>query len=115
MEYNKLPLLDSIKITELQGILQDNFKELVNVFIEDSKNNICEIKIFLKTNNIESLMKNAHSLKGASANMGASQLSCIALHIEEACKNNDLHLVHIHLHQMEKNHTYLTSRLQKLL
>ena len=48
----------------------------------------CELTSVLVTQNMESLAKQAHSLKGAAANIGANQIALHAKELERAAKEN---------------------------
>lgn len=60
--------------------------EVIGMFLEDAPTRIKEIEQGLASGDIKLLERAAHSLKSASANVGATQLSSICKRIEEIAR-----------------------------
>lgn len=60
--------------------------EVIGMFLEDAPTRIREIEHGLANGDIKLLERAAHSLKSASANVGATQLSTICKRIEEIAR-----------------------------
>jgi len=60
--------------------------EVIGMFLEDAPTRIREIEQGLASGDIKLLERAAHSLKSASANVGATQLSSICRRIEEIAR-----------------------------
>lgn len=59
------------------------FRELVEIFLQDTPARIAEIEAGLATGDSKALARAAHSIKGSSGNFGAARLSDAARQIEQ--------------------------------
>ena len=73
-------------IEELREIMEDDFVELVNAYVEDSKERIIELGTAFNVLNHIGLRDAAHTLKGSSANLGAMALSEFCAELEDLAK-----------------------------
>lgn len=67
----------------LEEIMDDEFPELVNVFVADSDPRIPALQQALAKNETDTLRELAHSFKGASGNLSALPLADLCYQIEE--------------------------------
>lgn len=65
-------------------------KDLLSSFISDVENKLDKLSEFLEAKNIESIVKIAHTIKGASYSVGAQKIGDEAFGIEISGKSNDL-------------------------
>ena len=65
--------------------------ELLQLFIEDSLNQLNTLKIAIANHDTESIRNIAHYLKGASANLGANSMYQSAFELESAAREHQLH------------------------
>jgi HPt (histidine-containing phosphotransfer) domain-containing protein len=63
--------------------------ELIDTFAESSKQSIEQIATALAANDIATVQRAAHSLKGASGSIGATTSRMLAAELEDAAKNNN--------------------------
>lgn len=70
-------------LAENLGLQEDEYAELVALFIETSRPQITELRAAAKDRDREGIRKIAHSLKGASGNLGLMEISLQAKKIEE--------------------------------
>ena len=76
-------------IRELQNEGEPDFlSELVDIFLRDSETTFAKIETALKTGNADSLKRAAHSLKGASGNLGGLQLYEMCGRVEQFAREN---------------------------
>lgn len=90
MEYTKEDLLDLSIIQGLKEMNDDEndfFKEILDLYNEQFPELYNKIVQTARNNDLESLSKNAHALKGASLNIGAKELAGICKTIELNSKN----------------------------
>ncbi len=90
MDYKKEDLLDFSIIQGLKEMNDDEndfFKEILNLYIEQYPELYNKIVETAKSNDLDSLSKTAHALKGASLNIGAKELASICKTIELNSKN----------------------------
>jgi HPt (histidine-containing phosphotransfer) domain-containing protein len=77
--------IDPKAIDELRSLNpgDDSFlRDLIQIFIEDSPQQIAEIELSLKQGDALRLTRAAHSLKGSCSNFGAGQLRAVSEKIE---------------------------------
>jgi HPt (histidine-containing phosphotransfer) domain-containing protein len=68
---------------------QEFAAELIQVFVESANQTLDEIKEALAANDLATVGKAAHSLKGASASVGANIVRSISSELEEKSKDNN--------------------------
>lgn len=78
-----MPHINMNEILELKDVMEDAFGELVNAYVEDSETKLQGLHIALENKDIKKIAQLGHSLKGASANIGARPLSAIFCKIED--------------------------------
>jgi two-component system, sensor histidine kinase and response regulator len=79
--------------------------EVLEIFLEDLQEQFDKLKDSVKNKNIKTLTRTAHSIKGASQNMGAISLSEVASEMEKNARRNEITLVDSALVRMEKEIT----------
>jgi len=78
--------LDIEQLAELKEVLEDEFQVLINTYLKDAEFRLALIQDGLDTQNYEAVRLAAHSLKGASANVGATILTSLCEQLEHDCK-----------------------------
>ncbi|MHC4270707.1 MAG: ATP-binding protein, partial [Planctomycetota bacterium] len=73
-----------------RGMDEEIIKELVPLFILDNKEQLKSLASALENGEIKQIRSLAHAIKGASANVGATRISEIALKIEKKTTKNNL-------------------------
>jgi len=71
-------------------------------FLEDLPRQVGELKTYLEKGEAESVQRQVHSIKGASANIGGKALYVVAFEMEKAASAGDLETVKNRLADMEK-------------
>jgi two-component system sensor histidine kinase/response regulator len=82
--------VDLDALHELTGGDADFERELVETFVSSGDKCLAEIVAALRINDLETIGKRAHSLKGASANMHAHTLSVAASNLENAARSQSI-------------------------
>ncbi|MEA3386660.1 MAG: Hpt domain-containing protein [Thermodesulfobacteriota bacterium] len=72
------------------GLEEDEYLELIDLFVEVGETDLDKLQSGIDDENAEEVAKAAHSLKGASGNLGLMEFSRIAKEIEEKGQNNQL-------------------------
>jgi HPt (histidine-containing phosphotransfer) domain-containing protein len=87
-------ILDQEAIDNLRMLDPDGgntfLREIVGLFLEDTPQRIAEIDRFLAVGDTATLVRAAHTIKGASANVGAAALRAAAERLEHRAKNDGL-------------------------
>lgn len=74
----------------LEEVMEDEFPELVRVFIQDSTPRCDALRAALVEQDSNQVREIAHSFKGAAANLSATQLAQFCFAVETAGRDNDL-------------------------
>lgn len=89
------------------------FGELLDLFLRELESGLASMSKALAQGNAEDLARLAHSLKGASASMGASRLSSLCRTLEETAKNAELPGAEVQLKQIESEVYIVRETLEK--
>ncbi len=79
----------------------EQFHELIGLFLRELESGLLSMRKALAQGNAKNLAKLAHSLKGASASMGADGLASLCSTLEETAKNTMLPGAEAQLKQIE--------------
>ncbi|AVP95899.1 hybrid sensor histidine kinase/response regulator [Ahniella affigens] len=82
--------IDNRLVSDLMEIMGAEFAELVRVYLEDTPKALSQLERAAQTNDVESLIAPAHSLKSTSANLGALRLSEMAKRLEHGARMGEL-------------------------
>ncbi len=72
------------------GLEEDEYRELIELFIESGGADFSNLRQALAAGNADQVMRSAHTIKGASGNLGLMKISEAARIIEESANNNCL-------------------------
>ena len=81
-----MSVIDQNLLSELREIMEDEFPSLLRVFLSESQAQYDRLQQALAQGDFEGVRTNAHSLKGTSGNIGASQLRTLCQTMEYAAK-----------------------------
>jgi CheY-like chemotaxis protein len=84
---DRLPGIDIKDALKMLNIDKDIFKGILIKFLGSNKDTMGKIRAAFESEDWESLMQSAHSLKGSSANIGANDLQEAAYELEKASKD----------------------------
>lgn len=76
-------IINDEQFDEMHDLLEDDFAELLQVFITDSHQRIQKLRDAQKNADNANGFEIAHALKGASANLGATQLMSLSGQLQE--------------------------------
>ena len=77
------------KSAENLGLEEDEFLELVELFIETGLSDLSNLKDAIDENNVPQVVESAHSMKGAAGNLGFMEIFEVAKDVEmRACENS---------------------------
>jgi histidine phosphotransfer protein HptB len=79
-------LLNNVLIEELREIMEDEFPSLLETFLEESARQLVSAQNAWSDQDLDSLRRYAHSLKGSCANIGAEQLQASCAELESKAK-----------------------------
>lgn len=90
MSANAVDVINIAQFEELQALLDEDFIDLIKNYISDSEVRIQEMQTALDNDDNRAGFEAAHSLKGASANFGATTLTELCYQLQEACRENTI-------------------------
>jgi len=82
--------IDDEVLGELRAVLGGELDRLIRVFLDDAPRQIAALEEAAVEPDLEALREHAHSLKSASANLGAMQLSAAAKRVELGARTGTL-------------------------
>jgi HPt (histidine-containing phosphotransfer) domain-containing protein len=82
--------IDDEVLDELRAVLGGELDRLIRVFLDDAPRQIAALEEAAVAPDFEALREHAHSLKSASANLGAMQLSAAAKRVELGARTGTL-------------------------
>lgn len=83
-------IIDDAQFEEMRDLLEEDFADLVQTFIDDSKQRIVLMQAAQTNNDNANGFEFAHALKGASATLGAMQLVALSEQLESACRRQQI-------------------------
>ena len=72
------------------GLEVDEYLELIELFIETGSNDLKGIEDAMAKNDVQAVVERSHSLKGASGNLGITEIYERAKNIESRARENNL-------------------------
>ena len=87
------PVLDAAQVADLIGLDQGRgalFTRFVELFVSGTAEKFARLYEHAQTSNVTALAEAAHSLRGASGNVGAARLSGLFERIEVAARGGDI-------------------------
>jgi HPt (histidine-containing phosphotransfer) domain-containing protein len=78
------------ELAENLGLEVDEYRELIELFIDTGSADYQTIQEALAGNNSEQVMRSAHTIKGAAGNLGLMDVSETAKNIEDCASKNQL-------------------------
>jgi HPt (histidine-containing phosphotransfer) domain-containing protein len=88
------PIVDPEAISNLRALSPNDgdafLRELLKIFMEDTPARIAELHNCRASRNTANFVRAAHSIKGSSSNVGASELRAIAEQLEHQSRHNGL-------------------------
>ena len=106
------PIWDRDKMME--RLLDDEYlaKMIQDRFLADIPQRIQALKAFLESGDVSGVGFQAHSINGASANMGGERLRAVASEMENAAKSQDLTAASSFMNELERQFDRLKEEMQ---
>ncbi len=82
--------MDIKALADNLGLEEDEYLELADLLVETGMVDLSKMESAVKTGNMEEAAKAAHSIKGASGNLGLMDIYELAKTIEGEIRNNNL-------------------------
>jgi CheY-like chemotaxis protein/HPt (histidine-containing phosphotransfer) domain-containing protein len=118
---SELRTLNSALIFDQAGVMarlmddEDLVRTMIGGFLGDIPKQIEMLKSFLEAGDAARAERQAHSIKGASANVGGEALRAVAFELEKAGKNGNLEAVRDRLPELERQFARLKDAMSEFL
>ena len=106
---------DTEALDMLREVMEEEFGELIQVYMQDSEARLPAIHQASDDGNAESLRELAHSFKGASSNIGAAALAKLCYELENAGRENRLENTASLIAAIEQEYDAVKALLQQML
>jgi len=95
------------KIAEKLGLDVEDIQELLELYVETTTTDLNDLKGAIEANNMELAHAKAHSIKGASGNLGLDEMFELAKEIDDRARENSPDGLDNMVHVLKKNLTAL--------
>ena len=79
-------IINNEQFNDMLDLLEEDFVDLIQVYFTDSQQRITDLRDAQQKDDNANGYEIAHALKGASANLGATQLMYLSGQLQEACR-----------------------------
>jgi HPt (histidine-containing phosphotransfer) domain-containing protein len=112
---DKTSHFDTEALVMLEEIMEEDFPELILVFIEDSDPRVPAMQRALEDKNSLALRDIAHSFKGASSNLSALPLADLCFKVEVEARKTDLESIQLLITAIDAEYQAVKSILLSLI
>ena len=81
-------IINNEQFNDMRDLLEEDFVDLIQVYFTDSQQRITDLRDAQQKDDNANGYEIAHALKGASANLGATQLMHLSGQLQEACREH---------------------------
>lgn len=79
-------IINHEQFEDMRDLLEEDFADLIQVYFADSQQRVSTLRVALQEQNNANGFEIAHALKGASANLGATQVMRLSSQLQERCR-----------------------------
>lgn len=80
-------IINHDQFEDMRDLLEEDFADLIQVYITDSHQRVIMLRIAQQENDNANGFESAHALKGASANLGTTQVVRLCMQLQERCRD----------------------------
>lgn len=81
-------IINHEQFEEMRDLLEEDFAGLIQVYVTDSEQRVAALRNAQQTNDNANGFEIAHALKGASANLGTTQLVNLSTQLQSLCRDH---------------------------
>lgn len=107
-------VIDQGALNELKSIMEDDFSEVLQIFLDESVSLMAEIHTGFEENS-DNLSRAVHTLKSCSRNVGAMHLGAIAEIMEKSLIDKDVELAKSKLEELQDLFTESHAEIKKCM
>ena len=79
-------IINHEQFEDMRDLLEEDFADLIQVYLTDSQQRVTLLRVAQQENDNANGFEIAHALKGASANLGTTQLVNLSSQLQELCR-----------------------------
>lgn len=79
-------IINNEQFEDMRDLLEEDFADLIQIYITDSQQRVVALRVAQQENDNANGFEIAHALKGASANLGTTQLVLLCRQLQEHCR-----------------------------
>ncbi|MER1972358.1 Hpt domain-containing protein [Psychrobacter alimentarius] len=79
-------IINHEQFEDMRDLLEEDFADLIQVYLADSRQRISTLRVAQQEQDNTNGFEIAHALKGASANLGATQVMTLSSQLQERCR-----------------------------
>ena len=79
-------IINHEQFEDMRDLLEEDFVDLIQVYFKDSQQRIETLRVAQQADDNANGFETAHALKGASANLGTTQLVRLSSQLQEHCR-----------------------------
>lgn len=83
-------IINHVQFEDMRDLFEEDFAELLRTYFTDSQQRIVLLRAAQAANDNANGFEAAHALKGASANIGATQLVALSDQLQEYCRERQI-------------------------
>ncbi|AOY42686.1 MULTISPECIES: Hpt domain-containing protein [Psychrobacter] len=83
-------IINHEQFEDMRDLLEEDFVELIQVYLNDSQKRVAALRIAQQEDDNANGFETAHALKGASANLGTTQLVRLSSQLQECCRERHI-------------------------
>ena len=101
------------KLAERLGLDVEDIRELFELYVETTTSDLAELKGAIETKDAQLAHAKAHSIKGASGNLGLDELYNLAKEIDDHARANSLDALEEMIQVLEEKYNNLVEEFEK--
>ena len=79
-------IINHEQFEDMRDLLEEDFADLIQVYLADSRQRISTLRVAQQEQDNTNGFEIAHALKGANANLGATQVMTLSSQLQERCR-----------------------------
>ncbi len=83
-------IINHEQFEDMRDLLEEDFVDLIQVYLTDSRQRISTLRVAQQEQDNTNGFEIAHALKGASANLGATQVMTLSSQLQERCREQSI-------------------------
>ena len=87
---NDAEIINHEQFEDMRDLLEEDFADLVQVYFNDSQQRVAALRVAQQADDNANGFETAHALKGASANLGTTQLINLSSQLQEHCRERQI-------------------------